>query len=151
MHYSWPAATRVFCRAQKEFPQTGTGDAKVEGVMNVISSSKSSFTMANTPVQQIMQAPNVLGYVQCSESGDVIVQEGNEVDVLANVLVYFQQVAGLIGESFGLEDFQEAQVQGKSLTVICVPHQGGAVGVILNSRARINETVAQVRQALASA
>lgn len=106
--------------------------------------------MSNTPVQQIMQSPNVLGFVQCSDAGDVIVQEGNEVDVLANVLVYFQQVATLIGDSFGLEDFQEAQIQGKSLTVICLPHKGGAVGVILNSRARVNETVALVRQALAS-
>lgn len=119
--------------------------------MNVNVFSQSAYAMTNTPVQQIMQAPNVLGYVQCSESGDVLVQEGNEVDVLANVLVYFQQVAGLIGESFGLEDFQEAQIQGKALTVVCLPHQGGAVGVILNSRARINETVALVRQALASA
>jgi hypothetical protein len=114
-------------------------------------SAKSVFVMTNSPVQQIMQAPNVLGYVQCSESGDVIVQEGNEVDVLANVLVYFQQVAALIGESFGLEGFQEAQIQGKALTVICLPHEGGAVGVILNSRARINETVTLVRNALASA
>jgi len=108
-------------------------------------------TMSNTPVQQIMQAPNVIGYVQCSESGDILVQEGNEVDVLANVLVYFQQVATLIGESFGLEDFQEAQIQGKSLTVVCLPHAGGSVGVILNSRARLNETVNLIRQALASA
>ncbi len=107
--------------------------------------------MTNAVVQQIMQAPNVLGYVQCSESGDVIVQEGNEVDVLANVLVYFQQVAQLIGDSFGLEDFQEAQIQGRSLTVVCLPHQGGAVGVILNSRTRLNETVALVRQVLATA
>ncbi len=119
--------------------------------MNATTSSTFATAMSNSPVQQIMQAPNVLGYVQCSESGDVIVQEGNEVDVLANVLVYFQQVASLIGESFGLEDFQEAQIQGRSLTVICVPHQGGAVGVILNSRARINETVSLVRHALAGA
>jgi hypothetical protein len=112
--------------------------------------SKPVFNMTNATVQQIMQAPNVLGYVQCSESGDVIVQEGREVDVLANVLIYFQQVAGLIGESFGLEDFQEAQIQGKSLTVVCLPHAGGAVGVILNSRTRMNETVAMVRQALAA-
>lgn len=96
-----------------------------------------------------MQTPNVLGFVHCSDSGDVITQEGNEVDILANVLVYFQQVAGLIGESFGLEDFQEAQIQGKSLTVICLPHKGGAVGVILNSRSKLNETVALVRQCLA--
>jgi hypothetical protein len=114
-------------------------------------STRSPFTMATTPVQQIMQAPNVLGFVQCSESGDIVVQEGNEVDVLANVLIYFQQVAGLIGESFGLEDFQEAQIQGKTLTVICLPHEGGAVGVILNSRSRINETVVLVKQALAAA
>lgn len=107
--------------------------------------------MAQTHVQQIMQAPNVIGYVQCSESGDVIVQEGNEVDLLANVLTYFQQVAGLIGESFGLEDFQEAQIQSKALTVVCIPHEGGTVGVILNSRARINETVTLIRQALATA
>ncbi len=113
-------------------------------------SPRSPFTMATTPVQQIMQAPNVLGFVQCSESGDVVVQEGNEVDVLANVLIYFQQVAGLIGESFGLEDFQEAQIQGKALTVICLPHEGGAVGVILNSRTRIHETVVLVKQALAA-
>lgn len=105
--------------------------------------------MTNSSVQQIMQVPNVLGYVLCSEAGDVLAQEGDEVDILANVLVYFQQVAGLIGESFGLEDFQEAQIQGKSLTVICLPYRGGAVGVILNSRSRINEAVALVRQALA--
>lgn len=112
---------------------------------------KSNNLMSNSPVQLIMQAPHVLGYVQCSESGDVIAQEGSEVEVLANVLIYFQQVAGLIGESFGLEDFQEAQIQGKSLIVVCVPHRGGAVGVVLNSRARINETLAIIRQALAIA
>lgn len=112
--------------------------------------SLSPFTMNNSPVQQIMQAPNVVGFVQCSESGDVIAQEGNEVDLLANVLIYFQQVAGLIGESFGLEDFQEAQIQGKALTVVCIPHQGGSVGVILNARTRVNETVTQIRQILAA-
>lgn len=100
----------------------------------------------NTAVQQIMQSPHVLGYVHCSESGDVLVQEGNEVDVLANVLIYFQQVAGLIGESLGLEEFNEAQIQSKSLTVITMPHQGGAIGVILNNRARVSEVVAQMKQ-----
>jgi len=119
--------------------------------MNIGNYNDPFYTMSNTPVQQIMQAPNVIGFVQCSESGDIVLQEGSEVDVLANVLVYFRQVATLIGESFGLEDFQEAQIQGKSLTVVCLPHEGGAVGVILNSRARINETVTLIRQALASA
>jgi hypothetical protein len=44
-----------------------------------------------------------------------------------------------------------AQIQAKSQTVICIPHEGGSIGVILNSRTRINETVAMIRQALASA
>ena len=118
--------------------------------MELLTKTGFATIMTNSPVQQIMQSPNVLGYVQCSDSGDVIVQEGSEVDALANVLVYFQQVAGLIGESFGLEDLQEAQIQGKALTVICLPHKGGAVGVILNSRARVNETLTLVRNALAA-
>jgi hypothetical protein len=113
--------------------------------------TKPTFTMGNTIYQQIMQAPNVVGYVLCSEAGDIIEQEGSEVSVLATVLVYFQQVAGLIGESFGLEDLQEAQIQSKSLTVLCVPHKGGSFGVILSSRTKINEVTAIVRQVLAAA
>jgi hypothetical protein len=112
--------------------------------------TKPAFTMGNTTYQQIMQAPNVIGYVLCSDSGDIIEQEGSEVAVLASVLVYFQQVAGLIGESFGLEDLQEAQIQSKSLTVLCVPHKGGAFGVILSSRTKINEVITVVRQVLAA-
>ena len=41
-----------------------------------------------------------------AEQFERVEQEGNEVDVLANVIVYFQQIAVLIGESFGLERFQ---------------------------------------------
>jgi len=97
-----------------------------------------------------MQAPNVIGYVYCSDAGDILEQEGNEVTVLASVLVYFQQVAGLIGESFGLEDFQEAQIQSKSLVVLCVPYKGGSFGVILNSRLKINEVITALRTVLAT-
>lgn len=106
--------------------------------------------MVNTSYQQIMQAPTVIGYVMCSDSGDVVEQAGEEVAMLSTVLVYFQQVAGLIGESFGLEDLQEAQIQSKSLTVLCVPHSGGSFGVILSSRAKINEVTAALRQVLAA-
>jgi hypothetical protein len=121
----------------------------VRPVMSIVSNS--TYSMGNTTYQQVMQAPNVLGYVLCSESGDIIEQEGSEVSVLATVLVYFQQVAGLIGDSFGLEDLQEAQIQSKSLTVLCVPHKGGSFGVILSSRTKINEVTTLVRQVLASA
>ncbi|MEY4490124.1 MAG: hypothetical protein RIQ79_2632 [Verrucomicrobiota bacterium] len=106
--------------------------------------------MGNTLFQQVMQAPNVLGYVLCSEAGDVVEQEGSEVSVLATVMVYFQQVAGLIGDSFGLEEFQEAQIQSKSLTVLCIPHKAGSFGVILSSRTKINEVTAIVHQVLAA-
>lgn len=98
-----------------------------------------------TTVKQIMQSPQVLGFVHCDESGDVLVQEGNEVDVLSNVMIYFLQIAGLIGESLGLEDFFEAQIQGKSLHVICLPHEGGGVGVILNSKSKTNEITSQLQ------
>jgi len=34
--------------------------------------------------------------------------------------------------------------------VLCVPHNGGAFGVILSSRIKINEAIAVVRQVLAA-
>ena len=107
--------------------------------------------MGTSNFQPIIQAPNVLGFVMCSEAGDIIEQEGSEAAVLASVLTYFQQAAGIIGDSFGLEDFQEAQIQSKSLTVLCVPHNGGGFGVILSSRIKINEVTSIVRQVLATA
>jgi hypothetical protein len=110
-----------------------------------------SYIPSSGAVQQIMQTPQVVGYVQCSDAGDVLVQEGNEIDALANVLAYFHQVANLVGESFGLEGLEEAQIQGKAMTVVCLPHHGGAAGILLNSRARLNESVSAVRQVLAAA
>ena len=68
--------------------------------------------------------------------------------MVSRSLLYFQQIAVLIGESFGLEHFHEAQIQGKSLTVVCIPVNNEVVGVILNSRARVNEIVSQMRQIL---
>jgi hypothetical protein len=107
--------------------------------------------MATITAKDIKQLPGVISFVMCSEAGDIVEQEGSEAEVLSTVLIYFQQVAGLIGESFGLEELQEAHIQGKTLTVLCLPHQGGSVGVVLNSRTRVNEVTASVRQILSAA
>jgi len=104
---------------------------------------------ASSKLKQLMKEPSVIGFVQCSEEGDIIAQEGNDVDVLSTVLVYFQQIANLIGDSFGLENYQEAQIQGQSLTVITSPYGEGVVGIIVNSKLKINEVARMLREAIA--
>ena len=99
-----------------------------------------------TTVQQIMQAPNVLGFVHCSADGEVLIRAGNEVEALATILGHFMRLARLVGGSFGLEDFHEARIQGKPLSVLCMPYEGGAVGVVLDSRARVAEVALTMRR-----
>jgi len=106
--------------------------------------------METEAANRILNTPGVVGFVQLSETGEVLEQQGQEAEALANVLMYFQQMASLIGTSFGLEDFSEAQIQGNSFTVLTLPYQSGAVGVVLNSRTRLSETVKLLRKTLSS-
>lgn len=103
---------------------------------------------ATPSANEIMQIPNVVGYLRCTEAGDIIDQQGTDAEALSGVIVYFQQIANLIGDSFGLENLQEAQIQAKSLNVICLSDNTDLIGVILNTRARLNEASGQIRKTL---
>lgn len=102
----------------------------------------------DTTVRQIMQTPKVLGFAQCSEAGEVVMREGREVESLATVLGHFMRVAARLGGSPGLHDCHQASIQGKSLTVVCMPYEGGAVGVVVDARAQIAEVALMMRRAI---
>ncbi|PTD97276.1 roadblock/LC7 domain-containing protein [Pseudothauera lacus] len=103
---------------------------------------------AQHALQQVLHTPNVLGYVLCGADGQVVARDGRETDALTGVLVHFTRVAGQFGQRFGLDSFHEAQIHGKPLTVLCLPWQGGALGVVLDSRARLAEVALTVRRAM---
>lgn len=99
-------------------------------------------------VRQIMQTPHVLGFAQCSEAGEVVKREGRELEALATVLGHFMRVAARLDGSPGLHDCHEASIAGKSLTVVCMPYEGGAVGVVVEARTHVAEIALMMRRAI---
>ena len=99
-----------------------------------------------SPVQRIMQTPNVLGYVHCSSTGEVLEREGREVESLAVVLGHVVRLSSRLGATFGTNGFHQAQIQGKPITVLCMPCDDGAIGVVLDSRARVPEVALSMRR-----
>jgi predicted regulator of Ras-like GTPase activity (Roadblock/LC7/MglB family) len=97
-------------------------------------------------MQRIMQTPNVLGYVHCSLTGEVLEREGSEVESLATVLGHFVRLSSRAGTSFGADGFHEAQIEGKAITVLCMPCDDGAIGVVLDARARVPEVALSMRR-----
>ncbi|NMG01626.1 roadblock/LC7 domain-containing protein [Azoarcus taiwanensis] len=101
---------------------------------------------SESDMQRIMQTPNVLGYVHCSSSGEVLEREGREVESLATVLGHFVRLSGQLGASFGADGFHQARIQGKPITVLCMPCNDGAIGVVLDSRAHVPEVALSMRR-----
>lgn len=103
-------------------------------------------TQGGSAMQRIMQTPNVLGYVHCSMTGEVLERDGREVESLVTVLGHFLRLSGRFGAPFGSDGFHEAQLKGKPVTVLCMPCEDGAIGVVLDSRARVPEVALTMRR-----
>lgn len=102
--------------------------------------------MSNYPLAEISEMQGVIGCVACDASGLVKECYGDEAELLGSVLGYFQQLTDLIGEALGLDPLEEAHVMGKSVTAVCLPGAEDNVGVVFQSRARVAETIQQIRQ-----
>ncbi|WOO39527.1 hypothetical protein [Rubellicoccus peritrichatus] len=86
------------------------------------------------------QASNgLIGYIECDQTGEILKSEGDDIEALGSVLIYFQQIADLIGESLGFEPMEEARIIGRSTTTVCLAKNDSTLGVIFNSRAKIEE------------
>ncbi len=99
-------------------------------------------------LQRILEAPSVLGLALCTEKGDVVIREGAEIDSVTQVLGCFLRATRALRGSVAANDFHQATVQGKTLTVLCMPHEGGAIGVALDARAHVPEVALMMRRAM---
>ncbi|MGE9294828.1 MAG: hypothetical protein ACQKBV_00860 [Puniceicoccales bacterium] len=90
------------------------------------------------------QYPGVLGLIECDESGTVLMQEGDDVDALGQVLVFIHQISDLIGESFGLDGLEEGHLIGKSMTAVCVPRGGSDLGILFDNKASISTILPEI-------
>ena len=96
----------------------------------------------------IAEIPGVIGWVHCSAEGEILGHSGDESLPFGAVLPYFQQVSSQIGESLGLDGLYEAQIVGRSVTSLYFPVHDGALGVLVQSKARLNEVLAHLEQKL---
>jgi hypothetical protein len=87
-------------------------------------------------LNEIMKLPGVIGCASCNVNGTTDESFGDEAEVLSNVLIYFQQMADLIGESCGLESLTEAHLMGQSLTAVCLPRGDNTLGVLFGPKAK---------------
>lgn len=110
---------------------------------------RSTMSSSTHSLEQIAQLPNVLGAVRVDDSGSIIDHTGPEAEALGNVLSCMQQLAGLVGASFGLEYLEEIRLSGKSLEILAIPEDADCLGVVLGPRARVNEISNRLRSSAA--
>lgn len=81
----------------------------------------------------------LLGLIESDLNGDILRSHGEDAEALGAILMYFQQMADSIGETFGSEPMDEARIIGKSTTAVCIAKPESTLGLIFSSRARISE------------
>ena len=98
-------------------------------------------------VNTIMDYPGVTGYVECDKMGTVITAEGEEAETFGGVIGYFEQMANLIGESFGLEGIEEAQIISTEQCALCLPKANKVIGVLHNPKTKIQDLLTTLQKA----
>ena len=95
-------------------------------------------------MDDLNKVDGVLGYLEINSTGEVIRTSGDEADALGSVIGYFQQMAGVIGDSLGFDPLDEAYIFGKTTTSICLPRDESTYGIICSSRAKLPDVLAKL-------
>lgn len=90
-------------------------------------------------VQSIMEYPGVKGFVECDKMGTVLQAEGDDAETFGGVVGYFEQMANLIGESFGLDAIEEAVIICSSQCAIALPKADKSIGVLYDPKTKIKD------------
>lgn len=90
------------------------------------------------PQETTPDFPGLLSLVECDPQGEIVQAEGDNAETLGNILLYFKQMADLIGDSLGLEALEEGRLMGKSVTAVCLPRDDESIlGALFESKAKI--------------
>lgn len=86
----------------------------------------------------------VVAYTVLNEEGEVALTSGVEAEGLETVAPYLTHMANLIGEPFGFDEVEEAQIIGKNMTAVCVLQTDGLIAMLCESKAKIASIVKKV-------
>lgn len=91
-----------------------------------------------SPNSSSSEFPGLLSLVEVNRSSNILQAEGDDAETLAGVLVYFNQMTDLIGESLGLDGIVEGRMIGRSMTAVCLPTPDSIRGALFENRANID-------------
>ncbi|MCC5839330.1 MAG: hypothetical protein JJT96_04325 [Opitutales bacterium] len=91
-----------------------------------------------------LESKGFIGAIECTDTGVTIQSSGEEVELLGQVLGYVTQIGNMIGESFGLDNLEEAHLIGSNTTAVCIPLEGNHLGVLCSNRAQIDSLISEI-------
>ena len=92
---------------------------------------------------QVLSHPDIKGWVAIRNDGTQNVASDKNAEELGNVLIYFCDVSGMIGETFGLGRADEVHIVCDQSTTVCLPGDKETVGVIFDKDTSPNQFLAK--------
>ncbi|MGF1530202.1 MAG: hypothetical protein ACFCU4_02460 [Puniceicoccaceae bacterium] len=88
--------------------------------------------------------------VRCDSGGEVTFSEGEDAEILGGVVSFIGDISNLIGNSFGLDQLEEAQIQGRNTTAVCINQGDGYLGLLFDGKARAKQIIPEVLKQMES-
>ncbi len=101
----------------------------------------------NETKSQLLSHPAIQGWVAIRNDGTQNVASDEIAERFGEVLIYFNQITELIGETFGLEKLDEIHIVCDELTAVCMPGRKETVGILFDKDTNPNEFLAKYKTA----
>lgn len=105
--------------------------------------NKSNITSQN----QVLSHPDIKGWVAIRNDETQSVSSDPAAEKLGEVLIYFSEISGLIGETFGLGSPDEIHIVCDELTAVCLPGSHETVGILFDKDTKPNQFLAKYKTA----
>ena len=89
----------------------------------------------------------ILGSVSCNSLGDITASSDNDAETLGTIMPYVSDLASLVGDSFGLDELQEAIFTSKDFSCAIIPGDEEIDGYIFEPKAKIGTILEGLKQA----
>lgn len=97
----------------------------------------------NESMENVLSHPDIKGWVAIRNDGSQHVASDDSAETLGDVLIYFNEIAELVGSTFNLEKPDEIHMVCDDLTAVCLPGSKETVGIIFDKNTRPNEFLAK--------
>ncbi|MFK8067607.1 MAG: hypothetical protein AB8D52_05125 [Gammaproteobacteria bacterium] len=95
----------------------------------------------------VLDHPDIKGWVAIRNDETQSVSSDPAAEKLGEVLIYFNEISGLIGETFGLERPDEIHIVCDELTAVCLPGVKETVGIIFDQDTKPDQFLAKYKTA----